>query len=62
MPMMWRGGGVARFVTISFGRLLVGKNRCQTGITRFDTLLKGQNVSGIDWCELKNVARDTADD
>ena len=60
MPMMWRGVGVAEFVTISFGRWLVGKNRCQIGITRFDTLLKGQSVRDIDWCELKNVERDEA--
>ena len=58
--MMWRGVGVAKFVTTSFGRWLVGKNRCQIGITRFDTLLKEQSVRGIDWCELKNVERDEA--
>ncbi len=55
MPVMWRGVGVAGFVTTGSGRWLVVKSRYRTRITESGIRLKVQRGRSIDWYALKGV-------
>jgi hypothetical protein len=47
--MTWRVGGVAKYVTTSFGRWLVVKSLYPIGISRCATPVKARSEKEIGW-------------